>query len=186
MLLCSSSSIGAMFMMGGEEGPTGPIIPSGQYVQVEHTIAYDASGYDECEKSRIINLQEVEVYNKNGTKISQGKTVTSGKGFHGADPTGVKFTDGIVGDVENFGHTVCDLDQAHLDFIKIDLGANNEIGKVIIYNRGDGDGRLNGCKVKILGTNGTTVIKETPVISGAKYKHVYDFSATTPSWQITS
>lgn len=174
-------------MMGpGPTGPTGPTAPKGQYVQVKHTVAYDASGYDVCEKSRVINLQEIEVYTKSGTKISQGKTVTSGKGFHGVDPTGAKFVDGIVGNVDNFGHTVCDLDESHMDYVRIDLGSKQEIGKVIIYNRSDGGGRLNGCKVQILDTDGTTIVKETPVISGAKYKHEYDFAVTSPSWKITS
>jgi hypothetical protein len=196
MVCCSSASVAAMMMGGGEETPATaagagattpvvPTVPSGQYVQVEHTIAYDAGGYDECEKSRIINLQEIEVYDKSGTKISLNVGVSSGKGFHGVDPVGAKFVDGIVGNAENFGHTICDLDQGHMDFVKLDLGSSKEIGKVILYNRGDGDGRINGTKVKILGTDGTTVVKQTPAISGAKYKHVYDFSATTPSWQIT-
>jgi hypothetical protein len=195
-MMCLSSSVGAAVMfMGGEEDDdgaggagagAGPTLPSGQYVQVEHTIAYDASGYDQCEKSRIINLQEIEVYDKSGTKISLNVGVSSGKGFHGIDPVGAKFVDGIVGNAENFGHTICDLDQGHMDFVKLDLGSSKEIGKVILYNRSDGDGRVNGTKIKILGTDGTTVVKETPAISGAKYKHVYDFSATTPSWQITS
>jgi len=193
LMMCSSSAMGAMFMMGGEEvtGPTGGGgggggSPNGQYVQVIHTIAYDTSGYDECGKSRVINLQEIEVYDKSGTKISQGVGVSSGRGFHELDGTGSRFVDGIVGDTGNFGHTICDLDQGHMDFVKLDLGSSKEIGKVILYNRGDGDGRVNGTKIKILGTDGTTVVKETPAISGAKYKHVYDFSATTPSWQITS
>jgi len=196
MMVCCSSSVAAFMMMGdddddkkktplGPTGPTGPTLPSGQYVQVEHTIAYDADGGDECGKSRIINLQEIEVYDKSGTKISLNVGVSSGKGFHQVDPVGAKFVDGIVGNAENFGHTVCDLDQAHMDFVKLDLGSSKEIGKVILYNRGDGDARTNGTKVKILGTDGTTVVKQTPAISGAKYKHVYDFSATSPSWQIT-
>lgn len=194
-MCCICSSIVAGAMSGGDDSSggagagagagAGPTLPSGQYVQLEHTIAYDASGYDECEKSRIINLQEIEVYDKSGTKISLNVGVSSGKGFHGVDPVGAKFVDGIVGNAENFGHTICDLDQAHMDFVKLDLGSSKEIGKVILYNRGDGDGRVNGTKIKILGTDGTTVVKETPAISGAKYKHVYDFSATTPSWQIT-
>ena len=197
MVCCSASSVAAV-MMGGDDdktpgpapgpapapAPTGP--PKGQYVQVIHTIAYDTSGYDECEKSRVINLQEIEVYDKSGTKISQGVGVSSGRGFHGLDGTGSRFVDGIVGDTGNFGHTICDLDQSHMDFVKLDLGSSKEIGKVILYNRGDGDGRLNGCKVQIIGTDGTTIVKQTPTISGAKYKHVYDFSATSPSWQITS
>jgi hypothetical protein len=196
MMVVCSSSLAAVMMMGGEEetpattttaGPAaGPTLPSGQYVQLEHTIAYDANGYDNCEKSRIINLQEIEVYDKSGTKISLNVGVSSGRGFHPIDPVGAKFVDGIVGNAENFGHTICDLDQGHMDFVKLDLGSSKEIGKVILYNRGDGDGRVNGTKIKILGTDGTTVVKETPAISGAKYKHVYDFSATTPSWQITS
>ena len=196
MMVCCSSSSAMMMMGGGEDdssaagaGATTPVVPSkpiGQYVQVEHTIAYDADGGDECGKSRIINLQEIEVYDKSGTKISLNVGVSSGKGFHGVDPVGAKFVDGIVGNAENFGHTVCDLDQAHMDFVKLDLGSSKEIGKVILYNRGDGDARTNGTKVKILGTDGTTVVKQTPAISGTKYKHVYDFSATSPSWQITS
>jgi hypothetical protein len=195
LVVCGSSSAAAAMMMGGDgddaaitsETKTLPNDSSGgQYVQVEHTIAYDAGGGDVCDKSRIINLQEIEVYDKSGTKISLNVGVSSGKGFHQVDPVGAKFVDGIVGNAGNFGHTVCDLDQAHMDFVKLDLGSSKEIGKVILYNRGDGDARTKGTKVKILGTDGTTVVKQTPAISGAKYKHVYDFSATSPSWQITS
>src|SRR5210317_1569641 len=88
MMVVCSSSLAAVMLMGGEEetptttttaGPSGPTLPSGQYVQLEHTIAYDASGYDACEKSRIINLQEIEVYDKSGTNISLNVGVSSGK-----------------------------------------------------------------------------------------------------------
>jgi hypothetical protein len=197
LMMMSSSASAAMLMMGGEDDkktgpsspgpstpPSGP--PKGRYVQVIHTVAYDASGYDICEKSRVINLQEIEVYDKSGTKISQGMDVSSGRGFHALDGTGSRFVDGIVGNVENFGHTICDQNQSHNDFVKIDLGTSKEIGKVILYNRGDRDGRINGCKVQILGTDGTTLVKETPTISGARYKHEYDFNATSPSWKITA
>jgi hypothetical protein len=197
LMICCSSSSAAMLMMGGDDdtspspgpsstGPAPPSGPKGRYVQVIHTVAYDASGYDECEKSRIINLQEIEVYDKSGTKISQGVDVSSGRGFHPLDGTGSRFADGIVGNVENFGHTICDLDQSHMDYVRLDLGTSKEIGKVILYNRNDNGGRINGCKVQILGTDGTTVVKETPTISGAKYKLEYDFSAVSPSWKNTS
>lgn len=70
---CISSSLLAGTMGGGEETPgdpttttatpTGPSLPKGQYVRLEHTVAHDANaaGNDD-DKHKIINLAEVEVF----------------------------------------------------------------------------------------------------------------------------
>jgi len=137
MVCCSSSSAAALMMGGGEETPvdgagagagadSGPVLPSAQYVKVERpTGTYPAN---------IVNLGEIEVFDKAGTNIALNATVTGGPGVeHTAGPF-ARLTDGdATGLVSgNFAHTTGN----GVAFLQVDLGAVKEIAKMIITNRG--------------------------------------------------
>jgi hypothetical protein len=150
---------------------TNNTLPSGRYVQLIHTIAYDstASGNDD-DKNAIINVAELEVFDSNGINLANGKLV-EGANFHGAGPLS-NLTDG---NKSNFAHTL-GRDQTEYDSMKVDLGSVKEIKKIVITNRVDccGD-RTKGVKVVILGTDGSTVIKETPPITATNDTYTVTF-----------
>ncbi len=186
MMVVCSSSLAAVMMMGGEEetptpsttsaGPTAPTIPSGQYVRLEQTIAYDATtaGNDD-DKNKIINLAEVEVFAPGGTtSLAAGKTV-EGTMFRSESFPGSNFVDGVM---NNFGHT-WGRDVNVKDQIQIDLGSVQEIEKIKITNRVDCcKKRAIGIKAVILGADGTTVIKETPAITTKADTYTFTFPGT--------
>jgi len=188
MVVCSSSLAAAM-MMGGEEetptpatttsaGPSGPVLPSAQYVKVERpTGTYPAN---------IVNLGEIEVFDKAGTNIALNATVTGGPGpAHSAGPFN-RLTDGNATGLMsgNFAHTTGD----GVSFLQVDLGAVKEIAKVVITNRGNNESgsccgnRLGDAKLILLDA-GNTAVKTTAVIDTTKSKITYDFTATTPAWE---
>mgnify|MGYP000008526949 FL=1 len=188
MVCCSSSSAAALMMGGGEETPvdgagagagadSGPVLPSAQYVKVERpTGTYPAN---------IVNLGEIEVFDKAGTNIALNAAVTGGPGAaHSAGPFD-RLTDGdATGLVSgNFAHTTGN----GVAFLQVDLGAVKEIAKVIITNRGNNENggccgnRLTDAKLILLDA-GNTAVKTTAVIDTTKSKITYDFAATTPAW----
>ena len=192
MVVCSSS-LAAVMMMGGEEetptpstttaGPAAPTIPSGQYVRLEQTIAYDASatrddgttaGNDD-DKHKIINLAEIEVFAPGGTtSLAAGKTV-EGTMFRSESYPGSNFVDGVM---NNFGHT-WGRDVNVKDQIQVDLGSVQEIEKIKITNRTSCcKNRAIGIKAVILGADGTTVIKETPAITTKADTYTFTFPGT--------
>ena len=172
MVCCSSSSVASM-MMGGETieetkaVETEPTLPSAQYVK----IARPTGTYP----GNIINLAEIEVFDKAGTNIALNATVTGGPGVHSAGPW-ANLTDG---DYANFAHTLND----GIAFMTIDLGAVKEIAKVVITNRNPsgGSGRLNDAKLILLDASQVNVIT-TEAIDTEKLKITYDFNVATPAW----
>jgi hypothetical protein len=183
--ICCSVSSAAYVMMGGEEEktttiapttPSGP--PKGRYVKIEQTVvSYPNSTEDECTKNAIINLAEVEVFDKDGTNLASGKTVT-GTAIHPAGPL-ANLTDG---NMTNFAHTACPVPiNTEKDNMLIDLGSVKEIKKVVITNRTDCcKDRAIGIKAIVLGADGTTVIKETPAITTEADTYTFTFPGT--SW----
>ena len=188
MVVCSSS-LAAVMMMGGEEetptppaGPTAPTIPSGQYVRLEQTIAYDASATrddgttagNNDDKHRILNLAELEVFAPGGTtSLAAGKTVT-GTALKSNYP-GANLVDG---NMTNFAHT-WGRDATVKDEFTVDLGSVQEIEKIKITNRTSCcKNRAIGIKAVILGADGTTVVKETPAISTAADTYTFTFPGT--------
>jgi len=177
MMVCCSSSSMASMMMGGDETieetkpatptPTGPTLPSAQYVK----IARPTGTYP----GNIINLAEIEVFDKAGTNIALNATVTGGPGVHSDGPW-ANLTDG---DYANFAHTLND----GIAFMTIDLGAVKEIAKVVITNRNPsgGSGRLNDAKLILLDASQVNVIT-TEAIDTEKLKITYDFNVATPAW----
>jgi hypothetical protein len=183
MMVCCSSSVAAMMMGGGEETPAaaagagaaktpaGPTLPSAQYVKVERpTGTYPGN---------IVNLGEIEVFDKAGTNIALNAVVTGGPAAHGNGP----FANLTDGDYATIAHTAGD----GIAFMTIDLGAVKEIAKVVITNRGNNaDGgccgnRLGDAKLILLDAS-STAVKTTAVIDTTKLKITYDFNVATPAW----
>ena len=162
-----------MLMGGGETieetkpVETGPVLPSAQYVKVERpTGTYPAN---------IVNLGEIEVFDKAGTNIALNAVTTGGPGVHGDGP----FANLTDGDYANFAHTTGD----GIAFMTIDLGAVKEIAKIVITNRNPsgGSGRLNDAKLILLDASQVNVIT-TEAIDTEKLKITYDFNVATPAW----
>ena len=192
LVVCCSSASAAAMMMGGDgddssdsaagagagaKTPTGPTLPSAQYVKVERpTGTYPGN---------IVNLGEIEVFDKAGTNIALNAVVTGGPGgAHSAGPF-ANLTDGDVTGLigGNFAHTTGD----GVGFLQVDLGAVKEIAKVVITNRAhNADGsccgnRLGDAKLILLDAS-STAVKTTAVIDTTKLKITYDFNVATPAW----
>ena len=176
VVCCSSASVAAT-MMGGETTeetkpttptPTGPVLPKAQHVKIARpTGTYPTTA--------ILNIAEIEVFDKAGTNIALNAAVTGGPAVHQAGPW-ANLTDG---DYANFAHTLND----GIAFMTIDLGAVKEIAKIVITNRTgySGSTRMENATVKLLDASQVDV-KTTEAIVGEKMKMTYDFSATTPAW----
>ena len=188
MVCCSSSSVASMMMGGGETIEetkpieTEPPLPSGQYVRLEQTIAYDASAMrddgttagNDDDKHRILNLAELEVFAKGGTtSLAAGKTVT-GTAVAASYP-GANLVDG---NMTNFAHT-WGRDVNVKDEFTTDLGSVQEIEKIKITNRTSCcKNRAIGVKAVILAADGTTVVKETPAITTKADTYTFTFPGT--------
>jgi len=156
--------------------PAGP--PKGRYVKIEQTVVSNPSHTgDFCSKNAIINLAEVQVFDKDGTNLASGKTVTGSEALS-AFPL-ANLTDG---NMTNFAHTACPNPiNTEKDNMLIDLGSVKEIKKVVITNRTDCcKERAIGIKAVVLGDDGTTVIKETPAITTEADTYTFTFPGT--SW----
>jgi len=182
MMVCSSSVAAAM-MMGGEEkeidggdisgagagAPVVPTLPKAQYVKIARPTGIYA------DETAILNIAEIEVFDKAGTNIALNATVTGGPGNHQAGPW-ANLTDG---DYTNFAHTLND----GIAFMTIDLGVVKEIAKIVITNRAgySGSKRMENATVKLLDASQVDV-KTTEAIVGEKMKMTYDFDVATPAW----
>ena len=181
MVMCSSSLAAAM-MMGGDDddkkktplGPTGPsapqvsVLPKAQHVKIARpTGTYPTTS--------ILNIAEIEVFDKAGTNIALNAVVTGGPDNHSSGPW-ANLTDG---DYANFAHTLGD----GIAFMTIDLGAVKEIAKIVITNRAgySGSTRMENATVKLLDASQVDV-KTTEAIVGEKMKMTYDFNVATPAW----
>jgi hypothetical protein len=192
-MMCLSSSVGAALMMGGDEedggagggggGGSTPTIPSGQYVRLEQTVAYDANAMrddgttagNDDDKYRILNLAELEVFAPSGTtSLAAGKTVT-GTAIAASYP-GANLVDG---NMTNFSHT-SGRDATVKDEFTVDLGSVQKIEKIKITNRTSCcKNRAIGVKAVILAADGTTVVEETPAITTAADTYTFTFPGTT-------
>jgi len=190
MAVCfSSSSSVAMLMMGGggDSGPSGSSLgssggsppsgpPKGRYVKLVHTIAYDANATGNIDdKNKIINLAELEVFDASGTNLASGKTVT-GSSEYSSTHGYINLTDG---NKTNFAHTK-GRTEAEIDYLQVDLGAEQEIKKLVITNRTSCcKNRAVGIKAVILAADGTTVVKETPAITTTADTYTLTFPGNT-------
>jgi hypothetical protein len=189
MMMMCSSSVAATMMMGGDgdddkkkkkdddsdsdsdsdsDDDSGPILPKAQHVKIARpTGTYPTTA--------ILNIAEIEVFDKAGTNIALNAAVTGGPANHGAGPW-ANLTDG---DYANFAHTLND----GIAFMTIDLGAVKEIAKIVITNRAgySGSTRMENATVKLLDASQVDV-KTTEAIVGEKMKMTYDFNVATPAW----
>jgi hypothetical protein len=174
MVMCSSSLAAAMMMGGGEEKEdpivpkTPPVLPKAQHVKIARpTGTYPTTS--------ILNIAEIEVFDKAGTNIALNAVVTGGPDNHSSGPW-ANLTDG---DYANFAHTLGD----GIAFMTIDLGAVKEIAKIVITNRAgySGSTRMENATVKLLDASQVDV-KTTEAIVGEKMKMTYDFNVATPAW----
>jgi hypothetical protein len=181
-MMCLSSSVGAAIMMSGGEEDDGAgaggaksqdddeiVLPQARYVKIARpTGTYPTTA--------ILNIAEIEVFDKAGTNIALNATVTGGPGNHSAGPW-ANLTDGNFG---NFAHTFGD----GIPFMTIDLGAVKEIAKIVITNRAgySGSARMENATVKLLDASQVDV-KTTEAIVGEKMKMTYDFDVATPAWE---
>ena len=184
-VMCSSS-LAAMLMMGGEEpvavapsavapsAPAGP--PKGRYVKLEQTVAYDESAEGNVDdKNKILNLAELEVFDVSGTNLAAGKTVTGSSEW----PAPHLWSNLTDGNKTNFAHTKGRTEE-EIDYLQVDLGAEKEIKKLVITNRTDCcKNRAIGIKAVILAADGTTVVKETPIISTIADTYTIEFPGNT-------
>jgi hypothetical protein len=151
-------------------GPTGPDYPTGRYVKIQQTTAYDGTSADN--KYRIMNLAELEVFDENDKKISHRRPVTMSSQHGGYG--GANLTDGIF---NNFAHTKTG-DQRELDWMMVDLGSEHKIKALLITNRTDCcKDRAIGIRAIVLDSN-KKAVKSTPaiVIVENSYEFVFDES----------
>jgi hypothetical protein len=186
VLMMCSSSLAAMLMMGGEEpsavapsavapsAPAGP--PKGRYVKLEQTVAYDESAEGNVDdKNKILNLAELEVFDVSGTNLAAGKTVTGSSEW----PAPHLWSNLTDGNKTNFAHTKGRTEE-EIDYLQVDLGAEKEIKKLVITNRTSCcKNRAVGIKAVILAADGTTVVKETPMISTVADTYTTEFPGNT-------
>jgi len=98
--------------------PSAP--PRGRYVRLEQTVGYDADAEgDQCDKSKVINIAEIEVFDTNGTNLATDKAV-SGSSQESSTNGYFNLTDGIK---TNFTQTACLVDDETNDYLQIDLGS---------------------------------------------------------------
>ena len=154
--------------------PAGP--PKGRYVKLEQTVAYDESaGANADDKNKVINLAELEVFDVSGTNLAAGKTVT-GSSEYSATHGYMNLTDG---NKANFAHTKGRTEE-EIDYLQVDLGTEKEIKKLVITNRTTCcKNRAVGIKAVILAADGTTVVKETPIISTVADTYTIEFPGNT-------
>ena len=169
--LVSSTTAGAATVTTlGEEknqGPTEPDYPTGRYVKLQQTTAYDGTSADN--KYKIINLAELEVFDENDKKISHRRPVTMSSGSGGETLTDGSFN--------NFTSTKSG-DQRELDWMMVDLGSEHKIKALLITNRTDCcKERAIGIRAIVLDADKKTV-KSTPaiVIVEDSYEFVFDES----------
>lgn len=123
----------------------------------------------------IINIAEVEIFDKDGNNVAKGKSVTGGPGkAHSAGPY-KRLTDGKL---SNFAHTTGN-GRSH---IQIDLGSSNNIRNMVITNRQDCcKQRTQNMIVKFLDRNKEEIFVTSEVAKN-KNKMKMDFTEVEPKW----
>ena len=158
---------------------------AGRYVRIIQTEATDpnatrddgttAGNVDDT--NRILNIAEIEVFDKNNTNLSYQKGVT-GSSEYPAPHLWVNLTDG---NKTNFAHTLGRIETEY-DSMTIDLGGETEISKIVITNRTDCcKNRIVSAKIEIL-DDANNIVSDTVNISAMQDTYTYDFTQTNPTW----
>ena len=158
--------------------PSAPSAPSapprGRYVRLEQTVGYDADAEgDQCDKSKVINIAEIEVFDTNGTNLATDKAV-SGSSQESSTNGYFNLTDGIK---NNFTQTACLVDDETNDYLQIDLGSVEEIKSIVVTNRRNtAKHRAVGLKLIVSGGDGDV---ESPVITTIADTYTLTFPENT-------
>ena len=158
--------------------PSAPSAPSapprGRYVRLEQTVGYDADAEgDQCDKSKVINVAEIEVFDTNGTNLAADKAV-SGSSQESSTNGYFNLTDGIK---NNFTQTACLVDDETNDYLQIDLGSVEEIKSIVVTNRRNtAKHRAVGLKLIVSGGDGDV---ESPVITTIADTYTLTFPENT-------
>jgi len=152
--------------------PSAP--PRGRYVRLEQTVGYDADAEgDQCDKSKVINIAEIEVFDTNGTNLATDKAV-SGSSQESSTNGYFNLTDGIK---NNFTQTACLVDDETNDYLQIDLGSVQEIKSIVVTNRRNtAKHRAVGLKLIVSGGDGDL---ESPVITTIADTYTLTFPENT-------
>jgi hypothetical protein len=165
-------------------GGGGGGLPMGRYVRIIQTVAYDAnatrqdsSPVNDDDFNRILNIAEIEVFDKNNTNLSYQKDVTGSSEYPNTH-LWVNLTDG---NKTNFAHTYGRIETEY-DSMTIDLGGEVEIAKIVITNRTSCcKNRIVGAKIEILDNN-NNVVTDTVNISDVRDTYTYDFQTSGSLW----
>jgi len=126
-------------------------------------------------KAEYINLLGIDVFDKNGAKITA--TPTLGPVTYANNPAnfGPQFlVDGVHAENGPAGLRLPHTERSPAAFMQLDLGSDKAISKIVIYNRtACCMDRINGCVLKVLNAAGAILV--TIPLTGAKA--VYTFSA---------
>jgi len=135
-------------------------------------------------KNEYINLLGIDVFGKNGAKITA--TPTIGPTIYANNPTnfGPQFlVDGVHAENGPAGLRLPHTKAAPASFMQLDLGSDKAISKIVIYNRTSCCmDRINGCVLKVMNAAGATVV--TIPLTGSKA--VYTFSAPITNGSMSS
>lgn len=147
-------------------------LPTGRYIKLTHTVAYDANAPGNTDDiNKIINVAELEVYDVENNLISSNLPVTGSSEYSSTH----KLANLTDGDKTNFAHTKGRTED-EMDYMQIDLGSEKTIKKIVLTNRTSCcKDRIIGCKIMILG-NDEAVVDETPIIASTKDEYTFDFS----------
>jgi hypothetical protein len=176
--VCCSVSAGIALSMDAEVAATkkadAAATPPTKKTVTGHKVKLLYAGPAKTYPGNIINLAELQVFDKDDKNISHGKTVTGTPGVHPAGPFD-RLTDG---NMTNFAHTLGD----GVASMTVNLGSDNEIKKIVITNRTDCcSNRAKGIKVQILDKD-DKMVKETATITEDAKVYTYDFTVTDPKW----
>jgi hypothetical protein len=121
----------------------------GRYVLVSSDVAPE----------HILNVAEVQVFDRAGNNVSQGKPVAKSSGWAGDMFPGANLVDG---NVDNFAHTSGNAGES--PWMRIDLGGPVQVSRIIVFNRVDCcQNRLVGALVQLLDADQQVVFSSQPL-----------------------
>ena len=189
MVCCSSASVAANMMGGGDPAPvTGgtedspvpmtdeeiALLPQAVYVRVGKTV--DITN----QEHRFINLTEVEVFDEKGKNIALNRPVSMSDA---SNPDYASLIGNLVDDdltsIARTGGTT----QKH--WLEINLGGIKRIHKVVVHSKSDTPHNLNKLKVMLYGTDHTWMNEaKSPELtsSNAGEGSIHTFEYPSKTW----
>ena len=135
---------------------------------------------------RIINLNEVYVYDSSGTNVARGKTV-----MHDSTTTpyykniGKNLVDGDDVTMATSGDDVKqNNNQPQRQWIQIDLGSEMELSSIKVIDRPGYPTRLDKVKIQLLNASGTVVHTSPELTTAAANKGIsHTYTISTQTWE---